>query len=135
VKEGFGLKRVDVVGAVIIDPRKGVLCALRSPSMSLSGFWEFPGGKIEPGENPAQALTREIQEELGCRVDVEELIEDIVHRYPDLEVHLMTYKCSILEGMPRASEHEELRWVRENKLMELNWAPADIPTVSAILDA
>ncbi|HJV45205.1 MAG TPA: (deoxy)nucleoside triphosphate pyrophosphohydrolase [Bacillota bacterium] len=129
------MKRIDVVGAVIYDENKRILCALRGPNRSMEGFWEFPGGKIEPGENPKQALIREIKEELDCLIQVEDQIADVIHPYPEIEVHLTTYKSRLVEGSPKALEHKELRWVPIDQLWELNWAPADISTVRNIMES
>jgi 8-oxo-dGTP diphosphatase len=123
------LKKVDVVGAVIINDNNEVLCALRSQKMSLPGYWEFPGGKLEPGEDPKDALTREINEELHCQISVGELIEVISHEYPTIIVRLMTYYAKIVDGTPMAHEHERLIWLSFDKLHTLEWAPADIPTI------
>jgi 8-oxo-dGTP diphosphatase len=123
------LKKVEVVGAVIINHNNEVLCALRSQEMSLPGYWEFPGGKIEPGEDPDDALTREINEELHCHISVGELIEDVIHEYPTIIVRLMTYYAKIKDGTPIPHEHERLIWLPINQLHTLEWAPADIPTI------
>ncbi|AJG91371.1 (deoxy)nucleoside triphosphate pyrophosphohydrolase (plasmid) [Bacillus tropicus] len=125
-------KRVSVVGAVIFNERNDVLCALRSPKMSLSNYWEFPGGKINEGEMPQEALIREIKEELGCLISVGEKIEEVDHEYENIIVHLATYKAYIESGIPKALEHADLKWVQIKKLLELKWAPADIPTVDIL---
>ncbi|HWO97749.1 MAG TPA: (deoxy)nucleoside triphosphate pyrophosphohydrolase [Bacillus sp. (in: firmicutes)] len=126
-------KTVKVVGAVSFNDKEEILCALRSPEMSLPNLWEFPGGKIEEGEKPEESLIREIQEELGCTVEVHELIEDVVHEYPNVIVNLLTYKTKIVEGVPTAKEHAELKWVPLQELRSLEWAPADIPTIDKLL--
>ncbi|MEC2072490.1 (deoxy)nucleoside triphosphate pyrophosphohydrolase [Alkalihalophilus marmarensis] len=126
------MKRIAVVAAVIEDKDNRIMCALRSPSMSLPNYWEFPGGKVEEKENHEGALIREIREELQVDIAVNKPIIDVRHTYDDVEVHLYTYWCSIVSGKPRAREHAELRWVPRNKLDELTWAPADIPTVEII---
>lgn len=97
--------------------------------MSLPNYWEFPGGKIEEGETPQEALVREIKEEIGCLITVGEQIEEIEHEYADIIVHLVTYKSFIASGTPEALEHRELKWVNVNNLIKLKWAPADLPTV------
>ncbi|MDD0821013.1 (deoxy)nucleoside triphosphate pyrophosphohydrolase [Bacillus cereus] len=125
-------KRVSVVGAVIFNERNEVLCALRSPKMSLPNYWEFPGGKINEGEMPQEALIREIKEELGCLISVGEKIEEVDHEYENIIVHLATYKAYIESGIPKALEHADLKWVQIKKLLELKWAPADIPTVDIL---
>jgi 8-oxo-dGTP diphosphatase len=126
-------KTVRVVGAVIYNEQNEILCALRSPEMSLPNLWEFPGGKIEDGENPEEALVREIREELGCTIEVYEKIEEVHHEYPNVIVNLLTYKAKIVEGEPKAKEHAELKWMPLQELHSLEWAPADIPTVDALL--
>jgi 8-oxo-dGTP diphosphatase len=127
-------KTIKVVGAVSFNDKEEILCALRSPNMSLPNLWEFPGGKIEEGERPEESLIREIQEELGCKVEVYELIEDVVHEYPNVIVNLLTYKTKIVEGIPTAKEHAELKWVPLKELRSLEWAPADMPTVDKLLE-
>lgn len=130
----FIMKRtVKVVGAVSINEQGEILCALRSPRMSQPNVWEFPGGKIEEGESPEESLIREIKEELDCTVEVYELIEEVVHEYLNIIVHLLTYKTEIVAGAPTAKEHAELKWMTLEKLRSLHWAPADIPTVEALL--
>jgi 8-oxo-dGTP diphosphatase len=126
------MKQIDVVGAVIVNDRKEVLCALRSQQMSLPGLWEFPGGKIEEGEDPCAALVREIKEELFCDIEVGNLIADIIHEYPAIKVRLITYFAKVTAEVPVATEHERLEWVSKGLLESLDWAPADIPTVKAL---
>jgi len=128
-EEGQAVRQVDVVGAVIENEAGEVLCARRSDAMGRGGLWEFPGGKIEPGESPEESLRREIREELGCEIAVGEQIAEAVHGYPDLVVRLITYRARLTGGLPEAREHAELRWVPVGRLGELEWAPADLPTV------
>ncbi|WP_242315461.1 (deoxy)nucleoside triphosphate pyrophosphohydrolase [Bacillus cereus group sp. BfR-BA-01355] len=125
-------RRISVVGAVIFNENNEVLCALCSPTMTLPNYWEFPGGKIKNGEEPQVALVREIKEELGCSITVDEKVEEIEYEYETIIVHLTTYKAQILEGIPKALEHTELKWVRVKDLNNLYWAPADIPTVESL---
>ncbi len=126
------MKKVDVVGAVIMNDRNEVLCALRSQTMSLPGLWEFPGGKIEPGETPERTLVREIQEELDCTIEVGALVADATHEYPNVIVRLLTYEASIIDGTPTPREHEKLIWIPLAQLDSLNWAPADLPTIEEL---
>lgn len=124
-------KEINVVGAVI--RRDGlVLCAQRGFAGSLAGMWEFPGGKIESGETPRQALEREIVEELQCRVSVGALVTSTVHEYEFGIVTLTTYNCELIEGTPVLSEHEEVVWLPPAELRTLEWAPADVPAVLLI---
>lgn len=122
---------IEVVGAVIV--RDGlVLCAQRGPGGATGGMWEFPGGKIEPGEAPEVALEREILEELGCRVQVGVEVTTTRHRYDALVVVLTTYWCTLVSGTPTPTEHVEIRWLTPEALAELEWAPADIPAVELV---
>lgn len=124
-------KQIDVVGAVIV--RDGlILCAQRGSHGALGGFWEFPGGKIEPGESPQGALEREIAEELECRVHVSNLITTTPHEYDFAVVNLTTFYCELIDGDPKLSEHQAVRWLAPSELHLLDWAPADIPAVDQI---
>jgi 8-oxo-dGTP diphosphatase len=125
---------LDVVGAVIRDGAGAVLCALRGPQMSLPGMWEFPGGKLGPGETPEEALIREIGEELGCAIAVDGLLVDHHQEGGDVVVRLRTYEARLLAGAPAPTEHAELRWLAPADLPSLSWAPADLPTVARLLD-
>ncbi|AFU18121.1 MutT/nudix family protein (plasmid) [Bacillus thuringiensis MC28] len=125
-------KKVSVVGAVIFNEKNELLCALRSPKMSLPNYWEFMGRKINEGEMPQEALVREIKEELGCLINVGEKIEEVDYEYENIMVHLVTYKANIKSGIPKALEHAELKWVQSEKLLELKWALVDIPTVKLL---
>ncbi|WP_107923433.1 (deoxy)nucleoside triphosphate pyrophosphohydrolase [Lysinibacillus parviboronicapiens] len=127
-------KNVHVVGAIIENEMQEIFCALRSPDMTLANYWEFPGGKIEVGETPEQALTREITEEFNCSIKVGEKVEDTTYEYEKFIVRLETYKARLLKGIPVAIEHAETRWVPRKELFELNFAPADIPAVEKIMN-
>ncbi|MFF3024584.1 8-oxo-dGTP diphosphatase MutT [Gottfriedia sp. NPDC057948] len=126
-------KQIKVVGAVIRNDQNQILCALRSPEMSMPNSWEFPGGKIEKNEKPKEALVREIQEELGCEISVTELVEDVIHEYPNIIVNLITYEAKIISGTPVANEHAKIEWTEISELKELEWAPADLPTVEKLI--
>lgn len=127
------MRTIDVVGAVLMNEKGEILCALRSQKMSSPGVWEFPGGKIEAGETPQQCLKREIQEELDVEIEVGEFVEEVLHEGSALRVHLLTYFGKIITGTPKAKEHEKLDWRPVEELSKLLWAPADLPTVNKII--
>ena len=126
-------KTIHVVGAVIYNDKGDILCARRSENMSLPGYWEFPGGKIEAGETPQTALIREIKEELHCNITVGQFVEDTTYTYDLFTVRLVTYFAEISNGTPIAYEHSELKWVPYKELYSLQWAPADIPAVERVI--
>ncbi|ARK28679.1 CTP pyrophosphohydrolase [Halalkalibacter krulwichiae] len=126
------MKQVIVVAAVIQNNNKQILCALRSETMSLPNHWEFPGGKVEIGEDHYDALQREIHEELACTIMVKEKITSVTHHYDHMIVHLHTYWCEIIKGYPLAKEHASLQWVDLKDLKSLRFAPADLSTIHLI---
>lgn len=125
-------KTVHVVGAIIENEKYEIFCALRGPEMSLANYWEFPGGKIEEGETPEQALKREIHEEFSCLIQVGSKVEDTVYEYENVIVRLETYKAELTKGKPVALEHAATKWVTRKEITNLNFAPADIPAVKKI---
>lgn len=127
------IKPTHVVGAVILNREGEILCARRSESMTLPGYWEFPGGKIEKDETPQSALIREINEELRCEISIGEFIEDTTFFYENIVIRLETYFAEITNGSPIAEEHSELKWLPYTQLQTLNWAPADLPAVERVI--
>ncbi len=124
---------LDVVAAVI--ERDGrILCAQKPDTGELARKWEFPGGKVEPGETQAQALEREIDEELGVRIRTGPLVITVKHRYAAFAITLHTYAATITAGLPTAREHLALRWLRREELPSLDWAPADRQVVEKLLE-
>lgn len=126
-------RTVTVVGAVVV--RDGlVLCAERGPGAQ-AGLWEFPGGKVEPGETPQEALVREIREELGCTITVGDRVTTTVWEYENVIVDLTTYWSAMADGEPVAHEHASLAWVSPADLHALDWAPADVEAVEMVAAA
>ena len=126
-------KLIKVVGAVIENENNEILCALRSPDMSLPNMWEFPGGKVEKDENLKEAIEREIQEELDCKIEFLDIFNDNTHEYDNFIVNLITVKCKLVSGTPIANEHSKLIWLKRENLDSLKWAPADIPAVMQLI--
>ncbi|MGK7376929.1 (deoxy)nucleoside triphosphate pyrophosphohydrolase [Planococcus sp. 1R117A] len=124
-------KNIHVVGAVITDGDK-ILCAQRGTEKALPGLWEFPGGKIEQGESPQEALQREIKEEMHCEIEIGEQVEHTVYEYDFGNVHLTTFYCKLLQGKPVLTEHIAIKWLGPDELEQLEWAPADIPAIEKI---
>ncbi|MCW6660983.1 (deoxy)nucleoside triphosphate pyrophosphohydrolase [Aerococcaceae bacterium NML201209] len=119
-------KIIKVVGAAIIQEGK-ILCVQRGNNMTLSGFWEFPGGKIEAGETPEVALIREIEEELSLQIEVQDFVNEASYDYPFGKVILKTYTAHIKCGSFSLSEHKNAKWLLPAELLSLEWAPVDIP--------
>ena len=122
---------IEVVGAVIVSEGQ-VLCTQRGGDGPLSGLWEFPGGKVEAGEAPNEALAREIHEELRCQIRVGEKVTATRHEYAFGTVNLTTFYCTLGEGQPSLTEHTQMRWLAPSDLRTLDWAPADVPAVRLI---
>jgi len=123
-------KTIEVVAAVIFREGK-VLCVQRPRNTKefISLKWEFPGGKIELGENREQALRREILEELDVEIENLEYFMTVEHTYPDFHLVMHSYTCSIAKGEPVLKEHVASKWLRVEELDQLDWAAADIPIV------
>ena len=119
-----------VAGAIIKNGK--VFSAQRGNSGKTAFKWEFPGGKINPGETPEQALARELQEELSINVKVHELIYQVVDEYEDVILHIDTYRCELLSGTPTLSEHIALAWSNKDELDKLEFSPADDPVLAKI---
>ena len=116
---------VDVVGAVIRDGER-VLMAQRPEGKAQAGLWEYPGGKIEPGETPEEALARECREELALEIENPSVLRSVVHRYPEKTVRLLLVECSIRPGsVPVPQEGQSVAWIRPADLARLPVCPAD----------
>lgn len=124
---------VHVVAGVIRDPRGRVLLARRTRGRDLAGLWEFPGGKLEPGESPRQALVRELREELGIEARIGEPLIDVPQQYPDKRLRLDVFMVSSWRGRVRGLDGQALAWVPPPKLVRYPMPPADRPVVAALL--
>lgn len=125
---------INVVCAVISDREGRLLACRRSSKQSQPGKWEFPGGKINVGEDAEDALIREIREELGCGIHVNSRLPVIEHGYPEFFIRLIPYCCQLVGGdVPRILEHSEMRWVALSDCAALDWAEADVPIWSNLL--
>jgi 8-oxo-dGTP diphosphatase len=126
-----------VVAAALLDDEDRVLVAQRPPGRSLAGLWEFPGGKLEAGERPEQALVRELAEELGLSV-AEAALRPLAfasHAYPEMHLLMALYTCRRWEGEPTGREEQALRWLRPDQLATLPMPPADAPLIAPLCSA
>jgi len=123
---------IEVVCGVIRDSGGRYLACRRPAGKHLGGMWEFPGGKVEEGEDPAAALVRELREELGVEVAVERALTAFPWRYEWGKMRLLPFLCRIVAGEPEAIEHQELRWCERERFGELEWAPADVPVFAEL---
>ena len=128
------MREIPVTCALIIRGDK-VLCTQRSEEMHLPGKWEFPGGKIEKGESPEECLVREIREELAIEIKVLDRLSPAFHSYNGKDtVRLLPFVCVWESGFIHLHEHQEYRWSDRMGLLELDWAKADLPIVSELIE-
>ena len=127
----MALKKVEVVAAVIKDGDK--IFATQRGYGEFKDGWEFPGGKIEPGEAPQQALVREIKEELDTEIEVQELIDIVEYDYPTFHLTMHCFWARIKEGNLILKEHEAAKWLTKDTLNTVDWLPADEGLVEKIL--
>lgn len=128
------MNTIKVVAAVICDSlqeKKRIFATARGYG-EFKGQWEFPGGKIEPGETPQQALVREIREELDTTIRVGELIETIEYDYPDFHLSMDCFWCEVIKGDLVLLEAQEARWLTKDELDSVKWLPADLGLVKRI---
>lgn len=125
-----------VVACALVDADRRVLIAQRPEGKSLAGLWEFPGGKLEPGETPEEALIRELREELDIETKSACLapVSFASHSYENLHLLMPLYACRKWQGTPVAREHAALKWVRPQALRDYPMPPADEPLIAALCD-
>ena len=124
------MKTIEVVAAVIL--KDGAVFATQRGYGPWKDWWEFPGGKIEAGECPQEALVREIREELEAEVEVGELLETVEWDYPDFHLTMHCFICSLLSESMRLNEHEAAAWLTRETLRSVKWLPADEGVVGRI---
>ena len=125
------LKRIEVVAAIIHDAEGRIFATQRGYGEFKDG-WEFPGGKMEAGETPEEALRREIWEELETRIEVERLVETVEWDYPQFHLTMHCFLCRVESGRLELKEHEAARWLTKDKLNEVDWLPADLQIIDKL---
>lgn len=124
------MKTVKVVAAIIIHENK--IFATQRGYGEFKDGWEFPGGKIEPGETPQEALVREIKEELDIEIEVKDFLETVEYDYPDFHLSMDCFFCSIRSGEMVLKEHGAAKWLTAEKLDSVDWLPADQGLIEGI---
>ena len=124
------MKQINVVAAVIV--RNGKIFATQRGYGEWKDWWEFPGGKIEPGESPEEALQREIREELAIDITIDRLLTTVDYDYPHFHLTMHCYLCHLKDDIqPHLLEHEAARWLGKDNLEEVKWLPADVEVIKA----
>lgn len=125
------MKTIKVVAAIIRDANGRILCTQRGYG-EWKDWWEFPGGKLEAGETPEEALMREIREELSTEIRVDEFFCTVDYDYPAFHLTMHCYLCSMLTGALRLNEHKAARWLKRDELGGVKWLPADVEVVEML---
>jgi 8-oxo-dGTP diphosphatase len=123
---------VEVVCGVIGNGMGAYLACQRPEGKHLGGLWEFPGGKVDPGETPQAALVRELMEELGVLVEVGEALEPVIWAYERTTIRLSPFRCKITSGELRNIEHQKLHWCSPSEFASFQWAEADLPILAQL---
>ncbi|MBQ8995595.1 MAG: (deoxy)nucleoside triphosphate pyrophosphohydrolase [Oscillospiraceae bacterium] len=126
------MSRIPVVAAVLY--RDGKIYATQRGYGPQKDGWEFPGGKVEIGETPEEAIIREIREELGVEIIPLEKLAEVDQDYPNISIHLVCFWSRILEGEPTLTEHEAAKWIGLSELENVEWLPADRMVIEAVRD-
>ena len=123
-------KTINVVAAIII--KDGSLFATQRGYGEWKDWWEFPGGKMEVGETPEEALVREIREELSAKISVDEFLCTVEYDYPQFHLTMHCYLCSLMTEALHLNEHEAARWLSKDELDSVKWLPADVKVVELL---
>lgn len=129
------MRLLHVVAAALVADDGRVLLAQRPEGKALAGTWEFPGGKLEPGESPEAALARELEEELGITAPALDPFTFASFAYPDFHLVMLLYWCRHWQGVPHGRDGQALRWERPADMPALPMPPADVPLVEALIAA
>ncbi len=127
------MKSIEVVAAVIFDA-EGRIFATQRGYGDWKDWWEFPGGKIEAGETPEQALVREIREELDADIEVGDLLRTIEYDYPSFHLTMHCFRCAVPNGTIVLKEHEAAKWLAPAELTSVRWLPADEDIIGQLRD-
>ena len=127
------MQTIDVVAAMILH--EGKVLATQRGYGDMAGGWEFPGGKIEPGETPEEALVREIQEELEVVIGVDDLLMVVDYDYEAFHLHMYCFFAHIEKGEPHLLEHSAAKWLNDKTIDSVDWLPADTQVIEAIKEA
>ena len=125
-----GRKTIRVAAALILD--NGRVFATQRGYGAYKDWWEFPGGKIEPGETPEEALKREIREELAAEIEVGDFLTTVEYDYPEFHLSMDCFWCRVLEGELKLLEHEAAKWLPLDDLLQVKWLPADLEVIGRI---
>ena len=125
------MKQIEVVAAIIRD-EEGCVFATQRGLGEWKDWWEFPGGKMEAGETPEEALVREIREELSAGINVDEFLCTVEHDYPAFHLKMHCYLCSLIGEALYLNEHEAAKWLGKDELDSVKWLPADVKVVEVI---
>ena len=125
------MKQIEVVAAIIYDSDGRIFGTQRGYG-DYKDWWEFPGGKMEAGETPEEALRREIWEELETRIVVEKFVETVEWDYPQFHLSMHCYLCHVESGHLELKEHEAAKWLNKDELESVNWLPADLKVIEKV---
>ena len=127
------MKHIEVVAAIIHDD-EGRIFATQRGYGEWKDWWEFPGGKMEAGETPEEALKREIREELATDIGVDEFLCTVEYEYPQFHLTMHCYLCSLMTESLYLNEHEAAKWLMKDELDSVKWLPADVKVVEALMN-